>query len=146
MTDWDRRFIELAIHIGQWSKDRSRQVGCVIVSPQNAIKAIGFNGFPRGLNDDVEVRHARPEKYLWTEHAERNAIYAAAREGIPLLGCRMYLPWFPCADCARGIVQVGLTELVAIEPDFSDPQWGDQFAVSRELLQEAGVNVRYFHI
>ena len=76
--------MDLAVHVGKWSKDRNRQVGCAIVSPENAIRAIGFNGFPRGLEDDLDNRHRRPEKYLWTEHAERNAIYAAAWEGIAL--------------------------------------------------------------
>src|SRR2546421_12647437 len=73
MADWDGRFMELARHVGTWSKDRSRQVGCVVVGPDNSVRAIGFNGFPRGLDDENEHRHQRPAKYLWTEHAERNA-------------------------------------------------------------------------
>src|SRR5437660_184888 len=121
MADWDQRFMELAGFVAGWSKDRSRQVGCVIVAPDNSLRSIGFNGFPRGLNDDHDHRHERPAKYFWTEHAERNAIYAAARNGIPLAGCRMYLPWFPCVDCARAIVQAGIAELVSLAPDFSDP-------------------------
>lgn len=135
--------MELAGFIGGWSKDRSRQVGCILVAPDNSVRSIGFNGFPRGLNDDHEDRHERPNKYLWTEHAERNAIYAAARNGIPLAGCRIYLPWFPCVDCARAIVQAGITELVCFEPDFADAQWGGGFKVSAELLEEAGVRVRF---
>jgi dCMP deaminase len=143
MTDWDRRYLDLARHIGAWSKDRSRQVGCVIVGPDRLLRAIGFNGFPRGLDDDVPDRHERPVKYLWTEHAERNAIYTAARIGISLERATMYLPWFPCVDCSRAIVQVGITELVAIPPDISDPQWGEAFSVSLKLLEEAHVAVRY---
>ena len=144
MANWDHRFIQLAQHIGTWSKDRSRQVGCVVVGPDNIIRAIGFNGFPRGLNDEHDPRHQRPAKYLWTEHAERNAIYTAARNGVSLAGSRMYLPWFPCVDCARAIVQAGVVELIAMMPDLGDPQWGEAFAVSIELLEEAGVVVRYF--
>jgi dCMP deaminase len=143
MADWDRRFMDLAQHVGTWSKDRSRQVGCVVVGPDNVLRAAGFNGFPRGLNDEFDHRHQRPAKYLWTEHAERNAIYTAARIGISLAGSRMYLPWFPCVDCARAIVQAGIVELIAVKPDLADPQWGEGFAVSTELLQEAGVIVRY---
>jgi dCMP deaminase len=71
------------------------------VGAHNEIRAIGDNGFPRGADDDLEARHARPAKHKWTEHAERNAIFAAARAGIPIDGCTMYLPWFPCMDCAR---------------------------------------------
>lgn len=143
--NWDERFMELAIHVSAWSKDRSRQVGCVIVAADNSVRALGFNGFPRGLNDDDEDRHSRPSKYLWTEHAERNAIYVAAKNGIPLNGCRMYLPWFPCVDCARAIVQAGLLEVVSRQPDFSDARWGEDFKVAVELLKEAGVGVRFIN-
>src|SRR5271166_5144739 len=112
-VDWDSRFLDLARYVGQWSKDRSRKVGCVIVGPHREIRAIGYNGFPRGIDDDVADRHERPSKYLWTEHAERNAIFEAARIGTPLDGCTMYLPWFPCMACARALVQTGIARLVA---------------------------------
>jgi dCMP deaminase len=143
MADWDRRFINLARHIGGWSKDRSRKVGCVIVGPSNEIRSIGYNGFVRGADDENEDHHDRPAKYDWTEHAERNAIYHAAMLGTPLRGCRMYLAWFPCVDCARAIVQCGLEELIAEEPDLGDPRWGEAFKVSLQLLTEADIRVRY---
>lgn len=144
MADWDSRFIELAQEIGLWSKDSSRKVGCVIVGPSNEIRSTGFNGFPRRVEDALEHRRQRPTKYKWTEHAERNAIYNAARVGIPLDGCRMYLPWFPCMDCARAIVQSGIVELFCIEPDLSDPQWGEDFSDVPMLLDEGGVRVRWW--
>ena len=97
ITRWKSKFMRLAEEIADWSKDRSSKVGCVIVGPSNEIRSTGFNGFPRGVADDISERLTRPEKYLWTEHAERNAIYNAARAGISLEGCTMYLPWFPCA-------------------------------------------------
>lgn len=143
MTDWHARFMELAKYVGQWSKDRSTQVGCVIVGPYKEIRSIGYNSFPRGLDDEVEARHTRPEKYKWTEHAERNALYAAARIGVPVDGCTMYLPWFPCMDCARAIVQSGISTLVAFQPDLNHPQWGDDFRMAIALLREAGVEVRW---
>jgi len=74
MADWDARFMNLARHISEWSKDRSTKVGVVIVGPENEVRALGYNGFPRGIDDDAPDRHERPEKYLWVEHAERNAI------------------------------------------------------------------------
>ncbi len=144
MADWDARFMGLAKHIAGWSKDRSRRVGCVIVGPDNEIRAYGFNGFPRGVDDEPESRHARPAKYKWTEHAERNAIYNAARIGTPLQGCRMYLPWFPCMDCARAVVQSGIVELICVRPDLSDPQWGSDFADVPRLLEEASVTIRWW--
>jgi dCMP deaminase len=145
MADWDARFKGLAQFVGSWSKDRSTKVGCVIVGPSNEIRAVGYNGFVRGLDDDDDARHERPAKYLWTEHAERNAIYHAAQVGIPLGGCRMYLPWFPCMDCARAIAQCGLVELIAREPDLSDPRWGSDFQNALDMLQEARVRVRFLH-
>lgn len=135
--------MELARHIGSWSKDKSRQVGCVVVGSGNFVLTIGYNGFPRRIDDDKEHRHQRPAKYLWTEHAERNAVYAAAHNGTSLSGAKMYLPWFPCVDCARAIVQAGIVELIAIRPNTTDPKWGNDFVVSQELLDEAGVKVRY---
>lgn len=144
MVDSDGRFMALAQFVGNWSKDRSTKVGCVIVGPNNEVRSIGYNGFPRGISDDDEERHSRPAKYMWTEHAERNAIYHAALIGVALKGCRMYLPWFPCMDCARAIVQSGISELIAFSPDLSHPKWGTEFRASGELLHEAGVHVRFF--
>ena len=144
MTDWDRRFMELAQFVSGWSKDRSTQVGCVIVGPRKEVRAIGYNGFPRGANDDLDYRHERPLKYKWTEHAERNAIFNALLSGASVTGCRMYLPWFPCMDCARAIVQAGIGELVAYEPNLADPKWGEDFREALDLFSECGVGVRYY--
>jgi dCMP deaminase len=136
LSRWDLRFLELARFVGHWSKDRSRKVGCIIVGPHREIRALGYNGFPRGADDSPDDRHQRPIKYLWTEHAERNAIYQAARVGIAVQGCTMYLPWFPCMDCARAIVQSGIARLVALRPDSKDPEWGVQFQAALELLEQ----------
>jgi dCMP deaminase len=142
---WDNRFMLLAHHISEWSKERGRRVGAVIVGPDREIRSTGFNGFPRGVNDDLEERHAKDTgaKYLWSSHAERNAIYNAARVGISLKGCSIYVPWFPCVECAKAIVQVGITDLVAYDPDFSEPKWGAEFALVVDMLREAGINVRF---
>lgn len=137
---WDIRFLELAAHMAdQWSKDRSSKVGCLIVGPDKEIRSVGYNGFPRGVNDDVEERHARPIKYDYTEHAERNAVYNAARVGTPLAGCIAYVPWFPCTDCARALIQSGIKTVVGYTPDFNDPQWGPKFKISKIMLHEAGI-------
>lgn len=140
---WDQRFISVAKHISQWSKDRSTKVGCVIVGPDREIRTSGYNGFPRGINDDLDSRHERPAKYLWTEHAERNAIYNAARIGVALFDCTAYVPWFPCMDCARALVQSGITTVVAYKPNLDDPKWGNDFKNVVTLLEEVGVVVRY---
>ena len=143
MSEWDRRLMGLARHVAGWSKDPT-QVGCVIAGPDNDIRAVGYNGFPRGIRADIDERRVRPAEYKLTEHAERNAIYVAARNGTSVRGCRLYLPWFPCMDCTRAIVQAGLAELIAIEPDLGDPIWGQEFQMALSLLDEAGIPARWF--
>ncbi len=105
--------------------------------------ATGCNDFPRGIAG-AEERHARPAKYAWTEHAERSAVYQAARNGIVLQSCTAYCTWYPCADCARALIQCGCTALFCgRKPDFNDPKWGADFLVVEEMLAEAGLPVVY---
>jgi dCMP deaminase len=142
---WDERFMLLAHEIAGWSKEAGRHVGTVIVGPDKEIRATGFNGFPRGVNDEIESRHSRETgaKYLWSSHAERNAIYNAARVGVPLKGCTIYVPWFPCVECAKAIIQSGIEVLVAYQPDLSEQKWGLEFEIVLQMMSEAGVKVRY---
>jgi dCMP deaminase len=144
-TTWDERFFFLAKHVAQWSRDPSTQVGAVIVGPSNEIRAIGYNGFPRNVEGRPDLLE-RPAKYAWIEHAERNAIFTAARVGISLLGSRMYVSWFPCTDCARAIVQVGIVEVICIEPDWKNERWSLQFQQAREILAYGAVTVRFMQL
>ena len=143
LTIRDKRLLGLAQYIGGWSKDQSRKVGAVIADSKGGVRAIGYNGLPRGADEEHESRHHAPDKYLWTEHAERNAIFEAGRMGAQIDGCTMYLPWFPCMDCARAIVQAGIVRLVAIEPDTLDPRWGGHFEVAIQLFREAGIEIEW---
>lgn len=127
--------------IASWSKDLSTKVGCVIVGDAGQILATGYNGIPRGVSDDVPARHERPEKYLWFEHAERNAIYNAARSGLSLVGSTLYIPWHPCADCARGIIQSGIQTVVLGQGPLHE-RWTDTVDVARLMFEEAGIVVR----
>ena len=142
---WDRRFLELASMFGTWSKDRSAGTGCVIVGPDLLLRASGYNGFVRGVDDTVPERHERPAKYFWTEHAERNTIYNAAKLGVSLDGCTAYVNWFPCIDCARAIVQSGITRLVGLHPDHSDERWGAEFKFASDMLQESGIEITLYN-
>ena len=140
---WDHRWLSLAAHYATWSKDRSRKVGAVIVGARQVQLSQGWNGFPRGVNDEAPERHDRPAKYSWTEHAERNAIFNAAAEGIRLRGSTLYLAGdvaFPCADCARAIVQAGIEELVCGVPLPADEHFAHDVAAS--ILSEGCVHVR----
>lgn len=143
---WDRRFLELAKHISTWSKDRSTKVGAIIVDDDRRIISLGYNGIPMGLDDEVDHRHQRPEKYLYFEHAERNAIYTAARNGISLKGTTIYLCWFPCEACTRAIIQSGIKAIVCTSPETDHERWGDKFKASLEMLDESGLEVRYLSI
>lgn len=137
---FDLKMMAKAIEQSKKSTDRSRQVGCVIADSNGTIIARGWNTVPNGCVH-TEERHQRPAKYAWTEHAERNAIYQAAREGVSLQGCEIFVPWYPCADCARAIIQSGISRMVAYPPDFNDPQWGSDFRLVEEMLHEAGVKI-----
>jgi len=143
-AEWDRRFAGLCSHIAGWSEDRDYHVGAVIVGPDREIRATGYNGLPRGVADDEDERFDRAsgEKFFWFEHAERNAIYNAARMGVPLAGCTIYVSRFPCADCARAIIQSGIAHVCSPpKPEF-DGALDHSFDVSETMLGEAGIAVR----
>lgn len=148
--NWDTYFMGLARYIAGKSKDDSTKVGCVIVGPDNEVRSTGYNGMPRGIDEvgynnlhKVKERYSRPEKYYWFEHAERNAIYNAARIGTPLKGCRLYTLFFPCTDCVRGIIQSGIIEVVH-EPYRYTKQcyWDENFKRSIIMLDEANIKNR----
>lgn len=139
--------MQVAELFGTWSKDPSTKVGCVIIGSSNQVLTQGFNGFPRKA-DDREARYRdRAVKYKWIEHAERNAIYNAARTGTSLMQATAYVPWFPCAECARAIAQSGVTTLVTHDPSGYDDsfmiRWGKDFIVSSDILYETNVTIRY---
>ena len=143
-TSWDEYFVEMAKLVATRSKDPNTHIGAVIVGPDNEVLSTGYNSFPRGINDDVPERSERPEKYFWFEHAERNAIYNATLMGVSLNNCRMYANASPCMDCARGIVQSGIKELIVDSQGYvADPEkWDDHFKRSFEMFDEAGVKIR----
>ena len=143
--DKDYRYMKMAHELAKWSKEKGRKVGAVVVGVDDEIRSTGFNGFPRGVNEEIDERQCREtgEKYFWSSHAERNAIYNAARIGVALQGCRIYVPWFPCGECAKAIIQSGIVELIGYEPDFEEPKWGADFKKVVQMLNEGGVRVRY---
>lgn len=142
-----RQFMVMSRAAASLSKDRSTKLGAVILGPGFEIRAMGYNGFPRGVDDNVESRHKRPIKYKFTEHAERNAIYNAARVGTPLEGCRILLesPIGICSDCARAIINVGITQVVIARNPDSDvarqQRWEEHDETVLVMFQEAGVEI-----
>jgi dCMP deaminase len=145
--NWIEYFKNLANNVKLKSKDTKTQIGAVIVGEDNEIVSTGYNSFPRGLDDTIEERQERPEKYYWFEHAERNAIYNAARIGVSTKGTTMYLShWFPCADCARGIINAGITTLYCDRPDDTSKSssYIESFKRSKEMLIEADVKICFY--
>ena len=141
-TLWSRRFMGLCDHVAGWSEDRDFQVGCVIVDPDgHVVRATGYNGLPRGVSDGDDARFDRAsgEKFYWIEHAERNAVYNAARAGVSLSGCTAYVNRFPCADCGRALIQSGIAQVVAPPIPKADGALDYSFQVSAQMLREAGL-------
>jgi len=145
MTDWHKRFLDLAKHISTWSKDPSRQIGAVIVGEDNQILSVGYNGFPRGIKDDDRLQD-RETKYSLIVHAEMNAIYNATYNGIKLKDSTLYVTGLPvCSDCAKGVIQVGIkTIIMPMDLDLTEKGiWKDSWDKSRKMFYESGVEWKF---
>jgi len=109
--DWHKHFLDMTRLVAERSKDTSTKCGCVIVKDKRVLST-GYNGFPRGTDDYDNPKkngpNSRPEKYFWFEHAERNALYNAALNGVALIGSTAYVTGPPCVDCTRGLIQSGI--------------------------------------
>jgi dCMP deaminase len=140
MSDkWDKRFLDLADHVSAWSKDNSTKVGCVIVRPDKTIASVGYNGFPRGVNDDETRYNDRNLKYMMVKHAEENAIYSSKET---LNGFTAYVTHHPCSSCTGSLIQNGIKRIVTKVPknDFAE-RFKESFEVSRMMLNEAGIEL-----
>lgn len=162
MSDLTRYFLQQACAVAQQSPDPSTQNGAVLVDslvqgPLNGdtdngwranpiVLASGCNEYPVYVNygEGYEERFERPLKYSFIEHAERNALYDAAFEGIRTRNLIMLSPWAACADCARGIIQCGISELITLKPEEVNDRWDSSIGVAMTMLKEAGVKVTYF--
>ncbi|MFA6042067.1 MAG: dCMP deaminase family protein [Patescibacteria group bacterium] len=140
---WDECFMQMAHLIAERSKDPSTQAGAVIVNDNKIVVGLGYNGFPRGIKDD-ELPWEREgamldTKYAYVVHAEENAVYNA---NASTKGCTLYTTLFPCNECAKTIIQNGITEVVYTSDKYSDT---DIWKASRKLLSLAGVTCRLFN-
>jgi dCMP deaminase len=129
-----------AFHAATNSPNRVRQVGAVLVTG-NGTQIVACNTFPAGVRDLAE-RHEGDGRLVWMEHAERHAIFEAARRGLATSGGHLTTSFFPCIDCARAIVDSGIACLDTPAPAFADPVWGPSFERSQVILQEGGVEIR----
>ena len=135
---WDEYFMGIALLSGERSKDPNSQVGACIVSPDNKILSIGYNGFPIGCSDD-EIPWDREgdfvdTKYPYVCHSELNAILNYT--GSTLKQSRIYVTLFPCNECAKAIIQSGIKEVIYMSDKYKDT---DSVKVSKKMLDMAGV-------
>ena len=144
--NWKEYFRNIVHQVKLKSKDKYTQIGAVIVGVDNEIVSTGYNSFPRGIYDNEPLRQERPEKYFWFEHAERNAIYNAARIGVSTLGTTMYMTCgMSCADCARAIINSGISKIVLREgKGAKGNKWNESAERSMIMFKEAGVIVEYY--
>jgi len=138
---WDEYFMGIALLSAQRSKDPSTQVGACIVNKRNKIVGAGYNGLPAGCNDDEFPWHREGNmletKYPYVCHAELNAILNNI--GIDLHNCRLYTTLFPCNECAKAIVQSGITEVVYLGDKYADSEVN---LASKKILNAAGTVCR----
>lgn len=127
-----------------FSKDKSTKVCALFIDADSLhILSTGYNGMPRNINEEHETRWERPQKYKYVVHAEANGIYNACRSGVSLDKSICLVTFFPCSECTKGIIQVGVKELVTPEPDFKNAKYGEDFNYSIEMLKEAKVIITY---
>lgn len=146
---WHNYFLELALVNARMSKDPSTKVGAVIVGPDREVRSMGFNGFPRGIEDSAERLNDRDTKLKLVVHGEMNAILNAARVGVSVKGCTIYLAatdesgavWGgpPCTRCTVEAIQAGITSIVSHPFKTVPSRWKDDIALAQGLLIEAGV-------
>lgn len=135
---WDKRYIDLAKSIAQWSKDPSRKIGAVIVGNKGQIISQGYNGFPRGINDSNDRYENRNEKYKFIVHAEANAIYNAIHNGASTNDATIYVTGLPvCHECAKAIIQTGISRVVMDTKPIDNWEESGQFTL--KLFEEAGI-------
>jgi dCMP deaminase len=141
---WDKYFMGVALLTAQRSKDPSTQVGSCIVGKDNRILSTGYNGLPCGCSDDDfpwerEGDSVNQTKYPFVVHAELNAILNA--RGKNLTGAKIYVALFPCNECAKAIIQAGITEVIYLSNKYAHT---DGTIASRRMLEAAGVKLTQF--
>lgn len=138
---WDEYFMGVALLSARRSKDPSTQVGACIVNEKNKIVGAGYNGLPMGCDDDEFPWEKQGDflqtKYPYICHAELNAILNNI--GMELKGCKIYTALFPCNECAKAIIQSGITEVIFLSDKYEGT---DIFKASRIMLDKAGVQYR----
>lgn len=146
---WDRHWLGMALYHSRMSKDPRKKVGAIVIGPDKELLGGGFNGFPRGIADTPERLNDVDTKLRLVVHAEMNALLAAARTGVRLKGCTMYLAaedntglvWggCPCTRCTVEIIQVGISRIVSYPAKLTPSKWHEDIQFARTLVDEAKI-------
>lgn len=146
-TDWNLRKVKFVLgEINTWSKDPSTKVSAALFNGKYQICS-AYNGFPPGVADTPERLNNRDIKYKIVQHAEANLISTCARLGIKTEGMSVAVSLFPCASCAGMLISAGIKEIVTVEPsEDAKSRWGEDFKLSKSILEEAGVQVTVIDI
>ncbi len=138
---WDEYFMGVAILSARRSKDPNTQVGACIVNDKHKIVGAGYNGLPTGCDDDAfpweKEGNFLETKYPYICHAELNAILNNI--GMDLRGCKIYTALFPCNECAKAIIQSGITEVIYLSDKYAG---SDTAKASRLMFDKAGIHCR----
>lgn len=141
MKSWDEYFLDMANLVSTRSKDKSTKVGSVLVKEGRVIST-GYNGIPRGMNDNIKIRHEQPEKYFWFVHSELNAILNCAREGVSTYGSTLYTTLSPCSACAGAIIQAGIKKVIVRETEIPD-RWKNSVDRGKSMFHEVKIDISY---
>ena len=140
MNKWSRRYLDVAKEVATWSKDPSKKIGAIAVGDKGQILSQGYNGFPRGVKDTDNRYNVREEKYKYVVHGEMNCIYNACNSGVSLNGATLYVTGLPvCSECAKGIIQVGISKVVMEYPKDIPDNWKESMILTQQMFLEAGV-------
>lgn len=142
ISDWDIHFLNLAKEYSRKSKDPSTKVGAVIVDSEKILVSCGFNGFPRKIEDKKENLENREEKLKRIVHAEINALIFSKGKNLKK-GTLYTYPFMPCSRCTPIVIQSEISRVVA--PYSENPRWINDFKISKELFEEAGVTLELYH-
>lgn len=134
---WDRRFMQLAYCVRTWSKD-DRPVGSVLVDKDRRVISTGYNGFPAGVSDSPERLKDKEQKRLLMIHSELNCVLNSVTDTV---GSTLYVTRFPCHECAKAIIQVGVVRVVSPPPELEHETWGNSHKLALSLFSEAGIEV-----
>lgn len=142
---WDNCFIRIANVIAKRSKDESTKAGAVVVSQDNVVLGLGYNGFPRGIDNSKlpwkrssESDILSETKHAYIVHAEANAIY---NSNISVKGAKIYCTLYPCNECAKVIIQMGIKEVIYESDKYHDR---DVWLASRKLLKLANIKTKQY--